>query len=126
LVAALGRRHAKKVIETAFKDPQGQLCWLLQPNGSIVIPDPALCRRHARQSTHAAGHAIERAEADALNAYLCATMHVAFAYNLRGARWADSAKVQEAMKKKVGSNLEDRAALISIRSKWPSPNSKLT
>lgn len=32
----------------------------------------------------------ERAEADALCAYLCATVHVAFAHLLRGARWADS------------------------------------
>lgn len=54
----------------------------------------------------------ERAEADALCAYLCATAHVAFAHLLRGARWADSEEAHASMKAKVASNLRDCAKLV--------------
>ncbi len=53
-----------------------------------------------------------RAQADALNAYLCATVHVAFAHKFRGARWADDAETITAMQIKVADNLRDCAALI--------------
>ncbi|MCC5956780.1 MAG: glutathione S-transferase family protein [Natronohydrobacter sp.] len=65
--------------------------------------------------------AFARAEADALNAYLCATMHVAFAHKFRGARWADDPAAIEAMGAKVAGNLTDCAALIEahyLRGPW--------
>ena len=41
------------------------------------------------------------AEAQAFNAYLCATVHVAHAHGRRGSRWADDAAAIEEMKRKV-------------------------
>lgn len=95
-------------------NPKARVPALQTPNG-VITENPAILTYVA--ATHPEAHMLpdtpfERAEADALNAYLCATMHVAFAHNLRGARWADSAEAQEAMKKKVASNLHDCAALI--------------
>lgn len=53
-----------------------------------------------------------RAQADALNAYLCATVHVAYAHKFRGARWADDADAIAAMQAKVAENLRDCAGLL--------------
>jgi glutathione S-transferase len=41
------------------------------------------------------------AELQAFNSYLCATVHVAHAHRMRGARWADDPAAIEAMKRKV-------------------------
>ncbi len=41
------------------------------------------------------------AEVQAFNNYLCATVHVAHAHRIRGARWADDPDAIEAMKRKV-------------------------
>jgi len=41
------------------------------------------------------------AELQAFLSYLCATVHVAHAHRVRGARWADDPAAHEAMKKKV-------------------------
>lgn len=41
------------------------------------------------------------AEIQAVNSYLCATLHVAHAHRVRGSRWADDPAAIEAMKKKV-------------------------
>lgn len=65
--------------------------------------------------------AFARAEADALNAYLCSTMHVAYAHKFRGARWSDDPAVIEALTTKVAANLAECAALIEghfLRGPW--------
>lgn len=62
-----------------------------------------------------------RAEADALNAYICATVHVAFAHKQRGARWADSEEAHKAMQAKVAQNMADCAGVIDrhyIKGPW--------
>ncbi len=41
------------------------------------------------------------AEVQAFNNYLCATVHVAHAHRVRGARWADDPDALEAMRRKV-------------------------
>lgn len=41
------------------------------------------------------------ARMQAFNSYLCATVHVAHAHRMRGARWADDPAAIEAMKRKV-------------------------
>jgi glutathione S-transferase len=54
----------------------------------------------------------QRAKAQELNAYICATVHVAFAHAQRGHRWADEPAVIEGMKPKVAANMRDCAKLI--------------
>ena len=52
------------------------------------------------------------ARAQAFNAYLSSTVHVAHAHRLRGARWADDASAHEAMRAKVTGNMTDCAKVI--------------
>lgn len=52
------------------------------------------------------------ARAQAFNAYLASTVHVAHAHRLRGARWADDASAHEAMRAKVTGNMTDCAKVI--------------
>ena len=52
------------------------------------------------------------ARAQAFNAYLASTVHIAHAHKLRGARWADDAAAQEAMRAKVCDNMTDCATVI--------------
>ncbi len=52
------------------------------------------------------------ARAQAFNAYLASTVHVAHAHRLRGARWADDASAHEAMRAKVTENMTDCAKVI--------------
>lgn len=102
--------------EPAYLDinPKGRVPALKTPEG-VITENPAILNYVA--ATHPQAGMLpdtpfERAEADALNAYLCATMHVAFAHLLRGARWADDPAAQAAMKNKVASNLADCARVI--------------
>jgi glutathione S-transferase len=52
------------------------------------------------------------AQAQALNSYLCSTVHVAHAHRMRGYRWADDAAAIEAMKRKVPMSVGECFALI--------------
>ena len=52
------------------------------------------------------------ARVQAFNNYLCATVHVAHAHKLRGARWVDDAAAMEAMKRKVPQSMGDCFSLI--------------
>lgn len=104
-------------------NPKGRVPALATPEG-VITENPAILAYVA--ATHpAAGMlpegAFARAEADALNAYLCATVHVAFAHKGRGERWADDPAVIAGMQAKVARNLRDCAALIEaqyLREPW--------
>ena len=104
-------------------NPKGRVPALKTPEG-VITENPAILNYVA--ATHPQAGMLpdtpfKRAEADALNAYLCATVHVAFAHLLRGARWADSAEAQAAMKDKVAANLADCAQVIEdhyLRGPW--------
>jgi glutathione S-transferase len=52
------------------------------------------------------------AQIQALNSYLCSTVHPAHAHRMRGYRWSDDAAVVEALKIKVPQNMTDCFALI--------------
>ena len=95
-------------------NPKGRVPALRTPNG-VLTENPAILTYIA--ATHPGAHMLpdnpyERAEADALNAYLCATMHVAFAHLQRGARWSDDESAQASMKNKVAANIAACAELI--------------
>ncbi len=53
-----------------------------------------------------------RAKVQEINAYICATVHIAFAHKQRGQRWSDDPAIIEGMKHKVAANMRDAAALI--------------
>lgn len=67
----------------------------LAPNNELLPQDP-----------------FNRARAQEINAYICATVHIAFAHKQRGARWSDDPVSIEGMKGKVAANLADCATLI--------------
>ncbi|WP_299358787.1 glutathione S-transferase family protein [uncultured Paracoccus sp.] len=95
-------------------NPKARVPALMTPEG-VITENPAILNYVA--ATHPEAGMLPdthfaRAEADALNAYLCATVHVAYAHKLRGARWADDEAALAAMQAKVPSNLADCAALI--------------
>ena len=95
-------------------NPKARVPALMTPNG-VITENPAILTYIA--ATHPQAHLLpdtpfERAQADALNAYICATMHVAFAHLQRGARWADGEQAHAAMKAKVADNIADCASVI--------------
>jgi glutathione S-transferase len=55
------------------------------------------------------------AEVQAFNAYLCASVHVAHAHRMRGARWADEPSSFEDMKRKVPHSVGACFELIETR-----------
>lgn len=52
------------------------------------------------------------AQAQAFNAYLCATVHVAHAHKQRGARWADDEAAIAAMRARVPTSMTECAKVI--------------
>ncbi len=104
-------------------NPKARVPALGTPNG-VITENPAILTYVA--ATHPQAHMLpdtpfERAEADALNAYLCATMHVAFAHKLRGSRWTDDPDAQDALKVKVAQNIADCAQMLEshyIKGPW--------
>lgn len=104
-------------------NPKARVPALETPEG-VITENPAILTYVAATHPEAGmlpEGAFARAEADALNAYLCATVHVAFAHKFRGARWADDPAAQDAMAAKVASNLADCASLIEahyLRGPW--------
>ncbi|MFP7572105.1 glutathione S-transferase family protein [Marivita sp. S2033] len=102
--------------DTAFLkvNPKARVPALMTPEG-VITENPAILGYIAATHPHAnmlPDTPFERARADELNAYLCATMHVAYAHLLRGARWVDDEAAQNAMKNKVASNIADCATMI--------------
>lgn len=108
---AHGAHHEASFLEI---NPKARVPALMTPNG-VITENPAILTYIA--ATHPQAQMLPdtpfaRAGADALNAYLCATVHVAFAHLQRGARWTDSEEAQAAMKTKVAGNMAECAAMI--------------
>lgn len=101
-------------LETAFLrlNPKGRLPLLHTPEG-LLTENPAILEYIA--ATHPDAQlmpsgAFDQAQARALCAYLCATVHVAFAHKQRGARWAQTAQALADMAQLVPQNLTQCAA----------------
>jgi glutathione S-transferase len=95
-------------------NPKARIPALATPEG-VISENPAILTYVAAMHPQAGllpATLFARAQAEALNAYLCSTVHVAFAHKFRGARWADDPAAIEAMQAKVADNLRDCAALI--------------
>lgn len=96
-------------------NPKGRVPALVTERG-VLTETPALLQYISRCFPDAQltpmGDPFLLARADEFNSYLCATVHVAHAHRVRGARWADDAAVIDAMKCKVAQNMGDCFELI--------------
>lgn len=96
------------------RNPKGRIPVLDTPDGTLT-ENPAILEYIA--ATHPEAGLLTQspfaqAQARALSAYLCATVHVAFAHLKRGKRWADGQSTIEDMQGKVRGNLEDCARYL--------------
>jgi glutathione S-transferase len=104
--------HAQPAFQQV--NPKGRVPALKAPEG-VITENPAILGYIA--AVHQDAQMLpetpfDRAEAEAFNAYLCATVHVAFAHLARGARWTDDTDAQAALKTKVADNIADCADVI--------------
>lgn len=89
------------------RNPKGRIPALETPDG-IISENPAILEYIATAYPEAGmlpQGLFKQAQARSLSAYLCATVHVAFAHHKRGARWAKSPNTLEEMRAKAPGNL---------------------
>lgn len=104
-------------------NPKGRIPALQTPHG-VLTENPAILAYIAQ--THPEAELLPdapfaAAQAQAFNAYLASTVHVAFAHWQRGARWADEVTAIEAMRTRVPENMAEAARLIEthyFRGPW--------
>jgi glutathione S-transferase len=95
-------------------NPRGRLPTLVTPDGPLA-ENPAILAYLAQAHPEAIlmpTDPFRFAQAQSVNLYLAATMHVAFAHKARAARWADSPETVKAMQAKVPDNMAECAAFI--------------
>jgi glutathione S-transferase len=85
-------------------NPKGRVPTLVTPRGSVT-ETPAillfLCQSFPQSRLAPLDDPFELARMNAVNSYLCSTVHVAHAHRFRGNRWADDPAAIADMKKKV-------------------------
>ncbi|KPB00433.1 glutathione S-transferase family protein [Ahrensia marina] len=95
-------------------NPKGRIPALLTPEG--VLTENTAIIAYLAQAHASAGlmpdTAFAFAKAQALNAYIATTAHVAFAHLKRGARWADDPEAHTSMIEKVPDNIRECARII--------------
>ncbi len=95
-------------------NPKGRVPALETPNG-VLTENPAILWYLGEafpEMNFLPRDSYNRAKAQELNAYICATVHVAFAHKQRGHRWSDDPTVINGMKSKVAHNMRECASLI--------------
>ena len=105
-------------------NPKGRVP-ALQTERGILTETPAILAFIAQSFPQAGLAPVEDpfafARIQAFNNYLCATVHVAHAHRMRGARWADDASAIAAMQRKVPSSVSECFGLIEqnmLRGPW--------
>lgn len=105
-------------------NPKGRVPALVTERG-VLTETPAILLYVAQRFPQAAlaplDDPFELAVMQAVNSYLCSTVHVAHAHKGRGARWADDEAAHESMRRKVAQNMSDCFALIQrdmLRGPW--------
>lgn len=105
-------------------NPKGRVPALATPQG-VLTETPAILQYIAQSHPEADLAPLDdpfaMAQMNALNSYLCSTVHVAHAHRMRGYRWADEPSAWEAMQKKVPQSVGDAFALIEtdyLRGPW--------
>ncbi len=96
-------------------NPKGRVPALVTDEG-IITETPAIlvyiAQLFPERKLAPLNNPFQFAKMQEFNCYLCATVHVAHAHRVRGARWADDPAAIEAMKKKVPQNMSDYFRLI--------------
>jgi glutathione S-transferase len=105
-------------------NPKGRVPALVTERG-ILTETPAIlafvAQTHRESKLAPIDDPWQFAQVQSFNSYLCATVHVAHAHKLRGARWADDPAAHEAMRKKVPQSVGECFALIEremLRGPW--------
>lgn len=106
-------------------NPKGRVPALVTDQG-ILTETPAillyLAQLYPEKQLAPSDDIFQLAELQALNSYLCSTLHVNHAHRMRGTRWVDDNEdAIKAMQAKVQSNMEDSFALIEaeiFRGPW--------
>jgi glutathione S-transferase len=105
-------------------NPKGRVP-ALQTERGVLTETPAillyLAQLHPQAGLAPLDDPFALAELQAVNSWLCSTVHVAHAHRRRGARWADDEAAQAAMKAKVPQNMADCFAWIDnelLRGPW--------
>ena len=111
-VSISGGEHRKP--QFLERNPKGRIPVLETPDG-VITENPAILEfiaaTHPQAGCLPVG-AFDRAQARSLAAYLCATVHVAFAHIRRGYRWADDDASLCDMKRVAPRNLAACAELL--------------
>jgi len=102
---------AHRSVAFLARNPKGRIPVLETADG-VLTENPAILEYIA--ATHQDAGCLPRgvyaqAQARSLAAYLCGTVHVAFAHHKRGARWATAPTSLEDMKAQAPRNLQDCA-----------------
>ena len=96
------------------RNPKGRIPALQTPDG-MLTENPAILEyiaaKHPKAGLLPTG-AFAQAQARSLAAYLCSTVHVAFAHFKRGNRWAKEDSAIREMKKHAAANLRDCATFL--------------
>jgi glutathione S-transferase len=96
-----GAQHSTEFLEI---NPKARVPALVTPRG--ILTETTAILAYIAQSYPQAGLAplddpFGFAEIQAINSYICSTLHVAHAHRMRGNRWASEPEAIEAMKRKV-------------------------
>lgn len=104
-------------------NPRGRVPALDTPQG-VIVENPAilayLAQNHPEKDL-APSDPFAFAQAQSVNLYLAATMHVAFAHKGRGARWADDPDAIKSMQEKVPQTITEGAQFVEshlIKGPW--------
>lgn len=96
-------------------NPKARVPSLVTVDG-VLTETPAIlafiAQSHPRANLAPLDNPFEFAEMQAVNAYLCSTVHVAHAHGGRAARWTDDADAMQALARKVPENMAACFALI--------------
>jgi glutathione S-transferase len=105
-------------------NPKGRVPALVTARG-VITETPALLLYIAQMHPQAALAPLDDpyalAELQAVNSYLCSTVHVFHAHRPRAYRWADDEAAQRSMQAKVAQNMGDAFAYIEsqlLRGPW--------
>lgn len=105
-------------------NPKGRVPALVTERG-VLTETPAIllyvAQRYPQAGLAPLDDPFELAVMQAVNSYLCSTVHVAHAHKGRGARWSDDESAHESMRRKVPQNMTDCFNLIQrdmLRGPW--------
>lgn len=109
------RTNEQQTNEYLAINPKGRVPALVTDRG-VITETPAillyLAQTHPQASLAPLDDAFALGQLQAVNSWLCSTVHVAHAHGPRGNRWADDEAAQQSMKAKVAQNMSSCFELL--------------